>query len=260
LAYAYVDEFAHYLRAQEIDSSSWARVLSELEASVKISQWLNPIASNSEEHRNLDESTVGLEELGFAPYSVPLTWFRQLLKTELSQVSTAADVTLLLPVSNVTNIRTLSVHVLRDVRATDVDQAFVLVNNEERSFYHSITERLPQLFAYAMMQLDCPIVSRFELTDFEKYMAGQFGIDHESIILDLPGDLSIGTALIPQTPGLANVFYSAMSQLPTENSSSGRKLYIKRSTAAASALLNEDDVESFLAEIGRSRALSHGVW
>jgi len=225
LAYAYVDRFAPYLSAFDVDMASWNRVLMELTQSPIIATWLGK-------------------------YSMPVTTFNNFLKSTAAEKITSAMINVTLPESTVHTAKGIDVALKVDTQATQIELAYVLPSLDENSYYHSMVELLPALYAYKVLELDCPILAPQELSPVECSIASMIGVDVNLITVCDPSQRAIASAIEPQVDGLASLFFEGLRHVTRSQNQSHKKLYIARSSSAVSVFTNEDEVQQRVKEMG----------
>jgi len=241
LVYGYVDRFADYLAAFDIDTESWDRLMMEISSSEKITAWLR---------ETIDDEERQAKHIDVTERSIPLSWFKQLLNAELTNALNPSKTFVELPESIAVADQYLIVHTHCDSRATDFDNAFVLHKVESSGLCHTMTQKLPNLFAYTLLNLDCPIVSRNPITDIENYIGSLLGIDMDSVVVDEPGELSINTAILPEADAIADVCFNAVSTLDHGESPFGEKIFIERSKGAVTQLDNQEAIHAEMIAVG----------
>jgi len=131
-----------------------------------------------------------------------------------------------------------------------IPRAYILPRYGINNYYHSLVDRLPGLYGYKLLGLNCPIFTTYELSDTEKHFARLIGVDPTRIIFDPKGEYTIDLAYLPNIGGLRALFFDFIRTQPLNTSPKGKKIYISRSKATNRVLLNEEDIESVLSNIG----------
>lgn len=133
----------------------------------------------------------------------------------------------------------------------DFEEAYVLPRFGPRNnYYHSLIDKLPGLYGYKLLELNCPIISGYYLNDVERHFIARMGLDPDAIIYDSSASFAIKRAIVGVSPLLRNQFYRFCAQWPQQASPHGKKIYISRGDASGRGMTNESQVEKLLAAQG----------
>ena len=129
-------------------------------------------------------------------------------------------------------------------------QAYVLPRYGINNYYHSLVDKLPGLYGYKLMNLDCPILSTYELDDAERHFAEMLGINADKIIVDLKGEATAENGILPNIGGLRPLFFDYLADLPKGQSPVGPQIYITRQRSTDRVMGNESEVHKIVEQHG----------
>ncbi len=128
--------------------------------------------------------------------------------------------------------------------------AWVLPRFGAGNYYHSLIDKLPALYGYKLLGLDCPIISTYVLDDVEKSLLDAIGIPYENICVDLEGEYEVERGYLPDISSMRIPFIRLCSEIFKGCATDFKKLYISRSRAPQRKLINEDAVEALVTKLG----------
>lgn len=117
--------------------------------------------------------------------------------------------------------------------------------------YHSLIERLPSLFAYRLLNMDCPILSSYELNETEKVLVEAMGIDPTLITVDLQSAVVVKDAYLANCESVFRHYARFMGAVDTgAHADAGRRLYISRHQSSDRPMVNERAVHELVSTFG----------
>jgi len=118
------------------------------------------------------------------------------------------------------------------------------------NYYHSLVDKLPGLYGYKLLNLDCPILSTYELDDSERHFAELLGINPDNIKVDTRGEISAQMGILPNIGGLRPLFFDFLSEIPKLPSPVGPNVYITRERSNDRIMENESNVHEIVEQHG----------
>jgi capsular polysaccharide biosynthesis protein len=164
------------------------------------------------------------------------------------------------------SVELLNYEFCNECRTTrELDTAFIVPGCYGNGYFHIIQNILPTLTIYKDLNLDCPII--LPLFDYERFPAvrealvlvrDRLGIGKNQIIEgDAVTDLKVRHAIAPETIPASlyvwrfwNALFDAIPILP--EGPSPERIYITRGGVGRRPIVNESEVEKFLAARGIS--------
>jgi len=131
-----------------------------------------------------------------------------------------------------------------------IPQAYLLPRYGINNYYHSLVDRLPGLYGYKLLDLNCPIYTTYELSETEKYFANLIGINVDTICFDRNAEFQFRRAYLPNISGLRALFFDHIRSQISSNSPKNKKIYISRSNSTNRVLTNEEEIECTLKNMG----------
>jgi len=129
-------------------------------------------------------------------------------------------------------------------------EAYVLPRFGINNHFHSLADKLPALFGYTLLDLDCPIVSTYPLNDTELYFAQLMGIDTQCIHTDLSGEMQIDRGILCKTNSVKPLFFEFLQGLTQNPSPVGNRIYVSRAHSTDRLMLNEQRVHDTVKRYG----------
>jgi len=131
-----------------------------------------------------------------------------------------------------------------------LEKAYILPRYGAKNYYHSLVDKLPALYGYKMLKLDCPIVTTYQLDKTELHFAELMGIDTANIIYNGNGQIQVKTALYPNIGGLRPNYFQHLASTSKLRSPFGKKIYISRLASPDRILTNEEQVHELVSRCG----------
>ncbi|MBX2886427.1 MAG: glycosyltransferase family 61 protein [Granulosicoccus sp.] len=125
-----------------------------------------------------------------------------------------------------------------------LDLAYILPRFGINNYYHSLVDKLPALFGYKFLGLDCPIITTFDLHPVERHFAKLIGIDADKIITGENGEVEADNAFLPDIANLRPLFFRFCANLGAQTGAQAtRKIYISRVNSPDRPMINEEQIE-----------------
>lgn len=112
--------------------------------------------------------------------------------------------------------------------------------------YHTLVDKLPTLFGYKLLGLNCPLVAAYQPNDTMHQMMDLMGIERELVEVDLWSDFTAERGIVPTPARLRPLFVDFCASLPRGQSPLGSRVYISRGDASGRGMQNEAEVEALL--------------
>lgn len=116
--------------------------------------------------------------------------------------------------------------------------------------YHTLVDKLPTLFGYRLLGLDCPLIAAYRPNETMYHMMDLLGIERERVKVDMWSDVVAERAIVPTPARLRALFIDFCEALPKGRSPFGPRIYIARGDASGRGMENEPEVEASLARRG----------
>jgi hypothetical protein len=130
----------------------------------------------------------------------------------------------------------------------EIPVAWLLPRFGNGNYYHSLIDKLPALYGYKILGLDCPIISAYELDETEKSLLDAVGISYQKVRVDVEARFEIRLGYIPDISTFRIPFIRYCSAF--KDKVADQRIYISRSRASLRKMENEAAVEALMERFG----------
>ena len=109
--------------------------------------------------------------------------------------------------------------------------------------YHSLVDKLPSLYGYRLLGLDCPLVAAEKPNAVLRHFMRRLDIDPDAVRVDEGAEIVATRGLVAAPQRLRAPFADFCASLPSRPSPTGPRIYIARGDASGRGMVNEPDVE-----------------
>ena len=121
---------------------------------------------------------------------------------------------------------------------------------QPENHYHTLVDKLPTLYGYKLLGLDCPLVAAYRPNATMHHLMDLLGIERERVVADVESAIVAERAVVPTPAALRPLFIDFCTSLPKGRSPVGPRVYIARGDANGRGMENEPEVEALLAAHG----------